>query len=113
MKENHLHILWTDDNPITAEHMVVMYSKNAILKDWWKDVTVIIWGATSKLVAENENVQKLIKECEEVGVEFSACLACANNLGTTEKLRELGIELKFWGQPLTELIKNKEHLLTV
>ena len=113
MKENHLHILWTDDNPITAEHMVVMYSKNAILKDWWKDVTVIIWGATSKLVAENENVQYLIKECEEVGVKFSACLACANNLGTTEKLTELGIELKFWGQPLTELIKNKEHLLTV
>ena len=113
MKNNHLFILWTNDNPVTAEHMVMMYSKNAILRNWWDEVTVIIWGATSKLVAENDDIQNLIKQCQESGVEFSGCLACANNLGTTEKLTELGIELKLWGEPLTDLIKNKEKILTV
>jgi hypothetical protein len=93
--------------------MVMMYSKNAVLRNWWDNVTVIIWGATSKLVAEDDNIQKLIKEGQETGVKFSGCLACANNLGTTEKLTELGIELKLWGEPLTELIKNGERILTV
>ena len=72
MENNHLYILWTNDNEITAEHMVMMYSKNAILRDWWKNVTVIIWGATSKLVAENTNIQNLIKEGQEAGVEFTS-----------------------------------------
>jgi len=113
MKNNHLYILWTNDNELTAEHMVMMYSKNAVLRNWWDKVTVIIWGATSKLVAENTNIQNLIKEGQEVGVEFSGCLACAKNLGTVEKLTELEIELKLWGEPLTDLIKIGEHILTV
>ncbi|WP_372715105.1 DsrE family protein [Ilyobacter sp.] len=113
MENNHLYILWTNADIVSAEHMVMMYSKNAILRNWWEKVTVIIWGATSKLVAENTNIQNLIKEGQEVGVEFSGCLACARNLGTAEKLTELGIELKLWGEPLTELIKNKERILTV
>ncbi|WP_372713964.1 DsrE family protein [Ilyobacter sp.] len=113
MKKDNLYILWTNDNPLTAEHMVMMYSKNAVLRNWWNEVTVIIWGATSKLVAENYNIQQLIKEGQETGVNFSGCIACANNLGTTEKLTELGIELKSWGEPLTELLKNKENILTV
>jgi len=89
------------------------YSKNAILRNWWEKVTVIIWGATSKLVTENTNIQNLIKEEQEVGVKFTGCLACAKNLGTVEKLTKLEIELKLWGEPLTELIKNGEHILTV
>eukprot|EP01155_Anaeramoeba_flamelloides_P017362 Anaeramoba_flamelloidesa567232_50.p2 GENE.a567232_50~~a567232_50.p2 ORF type:complete len:121 (-),score=6.99 a567232_50:417-779(-) len=113
MNKANLYILWTNDNPVTAEHMVMMYSKNALLRNWWDEVTVIIWGATSTLVAENQNIQKLIKEVQESGVKFSGCLACANNLGTTEKLKELGIEVKLWGEPLTELIKNKENILTI
>lgn len=113
MGKGHLYILWTNDNPITAEHMVMMYSKNAVLRNWWDKVTVIIWGATSKLVAEDDNIQKLIKDGQGTGVKFSGCLACANNLGTTEKLTELGIELKLWGESLTELIKNGEFIITV
>ena len=113
MKKNHLYILWTNENAITAEYMVMMYSENAILKNWWDKVTVIVWGATSKMVAENSDIQRLIKQCQEAGVEFSGCIACAAKLGTIEKLTELGIELIRWGEPLTDLIKKGEHILTV
>ena len=113
MDNTKLNILWTNESPITAEHMVMMYATNAIKREWWENVTVIIWGATSKLVAENSHIQNLIAEAQRAGVEFSACEACANNLGTKEALLNMGIEVKKWGPPLTEIIKAKENLLTV
>lgn len=111
--DNKLHILWTNDNVLTAEHMLFMYAPNTLKKKLWDDVTIIIWGATSKLVSENTHIQKLIKEAQDVGVKFSACSSCAQNLGTTQALTDLGIELKGWGEPLTEIIKNKENLITI
>jgi len=113
MKKNHLNILWTNDNPLTAEHMVMMYAENAMLREWWDSVTVIIWGATSKLVAENKLIQESIKRVSDTGVHFSACVACAHALGTLEAIDALGLELIGWGQPLTDLIKSEEHLITV
>jgi hypothetical protein len=47
------------------------------------------------------------------GVEFSACKACADELGVTERLEALGIEVIYWGQPLTRVLREKSPLLTV
>ncbi len=113
MDNNRLYILWTNDNIITSEHMVMMYATNTRRMKLWEGVTVIIWGATSKLVAENSEIQRVVAEAQEAGVVFSACESCANNLGTKEALLGLGIEVKFWGAPLTELIKSKANLLTI
>ncbi|WP_320129995.1 DsrE family protein [uncultured Sphaerochaeta sp.] len=113
MPTNHLYILWTNDNLITAENMVMMYAINAKKHAWWQEVTVIIWGATAKLVAENKTIQELIIQGKQEGVVFSACKACAANLGVTETLLDLGIEVLFWGEPLTKLLKNEEKLLTI
>ena len=46
---NKLYILWTDDNIITSEKMVFMYGINAKNQKWWKDVTIIMLGATTKI----------------------------------------------------------------
>lgn len=113
MDNNKLHILWTNDNPVTAELMVMMYATNTMKYEKWGNVTVIIWGATAKLVAEDIHIQRLIAEGQEAGVEFSACEGCANTLGVKKALLDLGIEVKGWGQPLTDLIKAKENLITV
>jgi hypothetical protein len=47
------------------------------------------------------------------GVEFSACKACADELGVTERLEALGIEVIYWGEPLTRVLREKSPLLTV
>jgi len=108
-----LHILWTNADVLTSQLMVMMYATNSMKNDWWDEVTVIIWGATAKLAAENDTIQQYIKIAQQVGVSFSACEACARQLGVTEKLRELDIEVKFWGGPLTDLLKEDAKLLTV
>ncbi|MHB1314202.1 MAG: DsrE family protein [Christensenellales bacterium] len=112
-KENTLYILWTNADINTSLHMVMMYATNSMLKSWWKNVTVIVWGATAKLAAENADVQEKIKMAMHAGVRFSACIACARNLGVIEPLEKAGIEIIAWGDPLTRLIKDGCHLLTV
>ena len=110
---NKLYILWTNADLLTSEKMVMMYATNSMLKYWWKEVTVIIWGATAKLVAENQMIQEKIKLASQVGVKFSACKACTDQLGVTDQLLGMGIEVIFWGSGLTEILKENEKLITI
>ena len=113
MNKTNLYVLWTSDNPVTAEKMVFMYTINSLIHGWWEKVTLIIWGASTKLVSENANIQEKIKEALDTGVHITACKACADQLGVTETLEKLQIEVKYWGSPLTEILKNNEQLLTI
>ena len=111
--KDHLYILWTNGDPITAEKMVFMYGINSRLKGWWDKVTLIIWGAPAKLSAENPQIQEKIKQALDVGVHVTACKACADHLGVTETLREMNVEVKYWGEPLTEILKGDIPILTI
>lgn len=111
--KTHLYVLWTNDNLITAEKMVFMYTVNSLIHGWWKKVTLIVWGATVKMVSENKDIQKKVREALDAGVHITACKACADQLGVTKTLEDLNIEVKYWGAPLTEIIANGEKLLTI
>ena len=108
-----LYILWTNDNIITAEKMVFMYAINAKRRGWWENVTLVIWGATAKLVAENERVQDLVAEARQAGIYVTACKACADQLGVSEILEAHGIDVDYLGIPLTNVLKNDEKLITI
>ena len=108
-----LYILWTNDNPMTAEKMVFMYGINSMIRGWWEKVRIIVWGATAPLVAENIDIQKKVKEAQEKGVNLIACKACADQLGVTESLENLGIEVDYTGELLTNILKTKEALITI
>lgn len=112
-EKNTLHILWTNADIDTTLKMVMMYATNAKASGWWENITVIIWGATARLAAENAQVREAMQVAMNVGVKFSACVACARQLGVVEKLEAQGVEVIGWGQPLTELLKNNETLLTI
>ena len=112
-KKKHLYVLWTSGDPITAEKMVFMYTVNSLKREWWEEVTIIVWGGSTKLVSENTEIQKKVKEALDEGVHITACKACADQLGATETLEKLGIEVKYWGVPLTEVLNDGESLLTI
>ena len=46
-------------------------------------------------------------------MHVSACKGCADQLGVTSILEDLGIEIMYWGEPLTEILKTDEKLLTI
>jgi hypothetical protein len=112
-EETHLYILWTNGDPITAEKMVFMYGINSRLRGWWDKVTLIIWGAPAKLSAENVQIREKIGEALDAGVHVTACKACADQLGVTEKLEKMKVEVKYWGEPLTKILKSGETLLNI
>jgi hypothetical protein len=112
-EKDHLYILWTNGDPITAEKMVFMYGVNSLLKGWWDKVTLIIWGTPAKLSAEDKQIQGKIKEALDAGMHVTACKACADQLGVTEILENINIEVKYWGDPLTKILKSGETLLTI
>lgn len=111
--KEHLHILWTNADVTTAKLMVMMYARNAMKNGWWKEVTVIVWGATVKLLAENKELQEEVKRAESYGVKFTGCIACAEELNLVDEMKEIGLDLYKWGPPLTELIKSGAPLLTI
>lgn len=114
MLENRgINIIWTNADVEVAEKMVFMYGINSLLKGWWEESTIIIWGPTAKLAAEDSKVKKLIQQGIEAGVNLTACRACADMYGVTAELEAQGIEVIHWGEPLTRLLKNDEKVLTV
>jgi len=112
-KPESLFILWTSNQPETFDEMVFMYAFNAKKNNWWSEVTVVIWGASARLAGSDELVQLKIKEMIEGGVKVEACKACADDLGVSAKLESLGVVVKYWGQPLTKILKSGAKLITI
>lgn len=111
--EDRLNVLWTSGDVVTAEKMVFMYTHNAKLLGWWDEVTLVIWGASTKLASENKQVQNKLKEMVDTGVNVEACKACADQLGASEVLESIGVDVKYWGEPLTKILKESGTLLTI
>ncbi len=105
-------IVWTSDDPYTAERMVLMYGHAAKNYGWFEEVTLIIWGPSAKMVAENIKIQEKLKAMQEDGVEIRACIVCANMYEVTEELKGMGFDVQGMGKPLTEYLKGGAHVLT-
>ncbi len=102
------------DGPIFSS-AIHLQLKDQVVRDGYcfLDVSFIIWGAPAKLVSEDVNIQKKVKEALDKGVHITACKACADQLGVTKTLEKLKIEVKYWGVPLTEILTSEEKLLTI
>lgn len=108
-----LNILWTTDNKDTVFNMLSMYAINSKKSNWWKEVNVIIWGASAKLVGTDEQVQTEVGEMLNHGVSIEACKACSDNLGVSDTLIKIGINVRYMGNPLTKYLKSGERILTI
>lgn len=86
---------------------------NSLREGWWDAVTVIVWGATVKLLATDNQIQGHFKQIIEEGVNVSVCRSCAEQLEVLEKIEKLGIEHKYWGAPLTDILNSEHKLITI
>lgn len=105
-------VIWSSDDPYVAERVALMYTHAAKRNEWFNDVTLIIWGPSAKLIAENTKLQTKLKAMIADGVKVEACSACSNAYGTTQILKELGYDPKGMGVPLTDYLKGNAKVLT-
>lgn len=54
-----------------------------------------------------------IKTAIHVGVKFTACKGCSDQLGVSDKLTEIGVNVIYWGKNLTDIIQEGEKLITI
>ena len=107
-----LAVLWVSGDRDVAEKSCLMYTHAAQRNGWFDEVVLIIWGSSSRLLAGDKDLQEKIKAMQKDGVIIEACIACANMLGVTEELKEMGIDVKGMGMPLTNYLKQGYHVLT-
>ena len=112
-EKKHLYVLWTSGDPVTADKMIFMYTINSLAFGWWEEVTLVIWGGSTKLISENKALQQRLKDAQDAGVYVTACKGCSDQLGVSEQLEELGIDVQYLGIALTNVLKNDEKLLTI
>ena len=101
-----LMVLWTSGDRDVALKMVYMYTYNAKKFGWWKEIRFVVWGPSSLLLSVDKELQDYIKKMMDEGVIVEACKACADSYGVSDKLASLGIDVKYMGQPVTDMLKS-------
>ncbi len=107
-----LGVLWTSGDREVALKMVFMYTLNAKKQAWFDEVQFIVWGPSSKLLSVDQELQMEVAKMKEAGVELVACKACSDSYGVSDKLEELGVEVKYMGRPLTDMLKGDWAVVT-
>lgn len=114
MKNNtdKLVIVWTSGDRDLALKMVFMYTLNARLKNWWEDITFVIWGPSAYLISHDDELQEYLQNIKDEGVKLEACITCANMYRVAKDLLGMGVDVKAMGPVLTEYIKEGRKILT-
>jgi len=98
-------VLWSSGDPDVAEKACLMYTHAAKKNNWFKEVILIVWGPSEKLLAENSKLKDKIAVMKKDGVIVEACIACSNMYGVTNDLKVCEVDVKGMGVPLTRYLK--------
>jgi hypothetical protein len=109
-KPDELVVLWTSGDREVALKMAFMYTLNSKRFKWgFKNVTLLVWGPSSKLLTQDKELQEHVAEMQEEGVQVLACKKCADQYGVSDKLRQMGIEVKYMGKQLTDYLRDDRY----
>ena len=109
-KPDELVVLWTSGDREVALKMAFIYTYNSTRFKWgWKNVTLVVWGPSAKLLVADTELQEHVIEMKEAGVKLLACKKCSDLYGVSDDLRRLGIEVKYMGKPLTDYLRDENY----
>ena len=112
LETSKLGVVWTSGDRDVALKMVFMYTLNAKSRHWFDEVRLVVWGPSAKLLSVDEELQQEIARMKDAGIELVACKACADSYGVSEKLEQLGVEVKYMGVPLSDMLKQDWKVVT-
>jgi len=106
--KNKLLIVWSSGEVEVAKKLVLLYSSVMLERKYWDEATIMIWGPSAKLLAENTDLQEQFQVVQKSGVKFNACVVCTDDYGVSNELRDLGVELIHTGEMLTEALQSDD-----
>ena len=109
---NKLLIVWTTEEVEVAKKMVLLYGSVILPRGYWDEAHLMIWGPSARALAENSELQAMLKTVQESGVETSACVVCTDDYGVSEKLESLGVKTVHTGEFLTQALQGGWKVIT-
>ena len=105
-------VIWSSGDREVAEKMVFMYTHNSKIKGWWKEVILVIWGPSARLISQDIELQDNLNKLKESGVRLEACISCSDMYRVSKKLVSLGVDVKPMGTVLTDYLKRGAAVIT-
>jgi Uncharacterized protein conserved in archaea len=112
MSNEKLTILWTSGEKDVATKVVLKYVESLVEHKFWKEIEVMVWGPSVKLVCDDDTVKTKVTKLISSGIVFSACVVCADDYGVTNILTQMGIKLEMMGEKLTHLIQEQKPFIS-
>jgi len=104
--KNELLIVWSSGEKEVAKKLVLLYGSVMLERKYWDSATIMIWGPSAKLLADDVELQEQMQVVQKSGVKFNACVVCTDEYGVSKKLKSLGVELIHTGEMLTEALQS-------
>jgi len=104
--KNELLIVWSSGEKEVAKKLILLYGSVMLPRAYWDEATIMIWGPSALLLAQDEELQTQLKIVQDTGVKFNACVVCTDDYEVSDKLEELGVELIHTGEMLTEALQS-------
>jgi len=101
-------VVWKSDNDIDIHNFIVPYVYNSKINAWFSDIELLIWGVSQHKVTEEPSIQEKVKNLIKNGVKVYACKFCADNVGATELLESLGVNVMYTGVFLSDKMKDPD-----
>lgn len=105
---NKLLIVWSSGEVEVAKKLILLYGSVMLERKYWDEATIMVWGPSAKLLAQDKELQKQFEVVKKSGVKFNACVVCADDYGVSDELKELGVELIHTGEMLTESLQSDD-----
>ena len=105
---NKLLIVWSSGELEVAKKLVLLYGSVMLERKYWDEATIMIWGPSAQILAQNRELQEQMKVVRDSGVKFNACVVCTDDYGVSQTLKNLGVELIHTGEMLTEALQSDD-----
>ncbi len=105
-------IVWSTEEIEVAKKMVLLYGSVILERGYWDAAHLMVWGPSARALAQNSELQQMLKTVQESGVETSVCVVCSDDYGVSETLAALGVKPIHTGELLTEALQNDWKVIT-
>ena len=102
-------VVWKSNNDIDIHNFVIPYCYNAVVQNWFDEVELLIWGASQEKVMQDEIIQQRVANLIKNDITVYACKMCSDNVGATEVLEKIGVNVRYTGDLLSDRLKDKEY----
>jgi len=83
----------------------LMYATNCLKLLWMKEVKVVVFGPSQQLSLKDKEIQGYLKELIELGTTPFACKYIADHEGLSKGLSDLGMDVVYVGNIISDHIK--------